>query len=131
MAGSPLFIASDFATPVAVIDNIDTDVTGGGTYDTIIAPGARAIVTGVLFVAVTNTIDTLLYLYVYNGTNNRRLGKPIPIRQSVAKVIGDEPWSALWTPPSYPFILESTWELRAAMLSGSATLHAWALGGLL
>jgi hypothetical protein len=126
MASSPTFVGSGFANPCALIDAISTKRDGSGTYDTIVS-GGPSLVRAVRFQAITLTADTSLLIFYNDGTNKYLIGD-IPMRTVTPTGI-DPGWSYLWTPPHPEFFIPSGDSLMAAMYSGAAALHAWAIGG--
>lgn len=128
MATTPVFIASGFATPCVPVTAISTDRTGGGTYTTILtAPSGGAIVEAIKFQAQSVTSDTVLLLFI-NDASVTRLIDEIRVPAS-APTMMTTAWTHLWVPPSRIF-LPNTHNIRAAMLSGPATINAWIIGGL-
>lgn len=126
MSSTPIFVGSAFATPCTVIDAISTDRTGAGTYDTVHV-GIPSVVRAVKFQATTLTIDTMLLIFLYDGSTNRLIDEVRVRSQAPTNV--DPGFSYLWVPPIAPLYLAAADELRAAMFSGSATLHSWTIGG--
>jgi hypothetical protein len=124
MATIPIFIASAFAAPCATVDAIDSDDTGGGTYDSIIT-GAPSQVTGIAFIAISPTIECELLIFHDDGSNVKLI--------DVVRIYQSNPaefrWKFTWYPEGGPMLLAASDEIQASMTRGSAVLHARAIGG--
>lgn len=126
MATTPLFVGSGFPLPLGSVTAISTDRTGAGSYSTVVT-GAPSMIRAIRFQATTLTIDTMLMLFYYDGANTRLLDEIRIVATTPTNV--NAGWSHLWVPPVAPLIMPASDVIKAAMYSGSATIHAWAIGG--
>jgi hypothetical protein len=127
MGTSPLFPATGFDPKV--LDQVDDDRTGGGTYDTVVTAGASgARVDGLNIRAVTATQNCKLLIFHRNGTDELYIDE-VQVHQ-VSPTDQTAPWGTIWYWPGGPRILDATDTIVMSITSGSGmSFHVAGLGG--